>query len=153
MNTSPTPRTLSIWLSVLLLGLALTVAPASASTATATDTADEFAAIDEPSALAETNAAPGFSVFSITQCPSGYFCVWTGAQFLGNVKRYNEQSQYTPIPISSTGSFYNNRSKRVYVYNAGTTLSACYGPQASRSITTGWQSVIKGTYLSTATSC
>lgn len=150
MNTSPTPRTLSIWLFAALLGVALTLAPASASV----DPDESLTSIEEPTAALLEADAPGISVFSTSQCPSGSFCVWSDEDYLGTMKRFTTQSQYTSLNIGAVRSFYNNRSKRVYIYgNSSGTPSACYGAQAKRSSTSNWVTSAKGTYLSTATSC
>lgn len=164
MNTSPTPRSLSIWLFAAILGIVLTLAPASASVieerpAAAFDTtldAETGAVTDEPAAaLLEPEAASGgISVFSVSQCSAGYFCVWSLPNYVGTIQRFSSQSQYTSISLSKVGSFYNNRSKRVYVYgDPSGSPSACYGAQAKRTGYTGWLLYAEGTYLSTATSC
>lgn len=153
MNTSPTPRNLSIWLFAAILGLVLTLAPASASVSPD----ESLTSIEVPSAPAlGAEASPGISVMSASQCPSGSFCVWSGEDYQGAMKRFTTQSQYTTIGLSPVQSFYNNRSKRVYIYgNSSGTPSACYGPGAKRDNTafSTWLYSAKGTYLSTATSC
>lgn len=153
MNTSPTPRNLSIWLFAAILGAALTLGPASASV----DPDRSLQAIDASSLPAlQPEASPEISVMTLSQCPSGNFCVWSGPGYEGTLKRFTNQSQYTSIGLNSVGSFYNNRSKRVYVYgNSSGTPSACYGAGVKKFDTSSsnWLSKAKGTYLSTATSC
>lgn len=151
MNTSPTPRALIICLFAALFGTVLTLAPASASVTPD----DSVISIEEPSAaLLNTDASPGISVFSASQCPSGSFCVWSDEDYLGSMKRYTTQAQYLTLNAGAIRSFYNNRSTRVFLYSdSSATNSACYGAQAKRSATSGWLRSAKGAYLSTATSC
>lgn len=156
MNTSPTPRNLSIWLFAAILGAALMIGPASASASS--DLPDLPARtvidIDESAApLAELEPS-GVSVMSLAQCASGYFCVWTESNYLGAIQRFSNQSQYTPIVISPVRSFYNNRSKRVYIYaDSSGAVGACHNAYVKKPTTSGWLRNAKGTYLSTATSC
>lgn len=151
MNTSPTPRNLSIWLFAAILGAVLTLAPASASV----NPDASLSSVEEPApALLETDESPGISVMSLSQCGSGYFCVWSQTSYQGTIQRFSTQSQYMSISLSSVRSFYNNRSKRVYIYgDPSGSPSACYGAQAKKASTTSWLTLAEGTYLSTATSC
>ncbi len=151
MNTSPTLRPLFIWLFAALLGVALTLAPASASV----DPDESLTSIHEPAeARLEADNSPDISVFGASQCLSGNFCVWSGAGYTGNFKRFSTQSQYLSMGWNSIGSFYNNRSKRVFIYgDSSGSPSACYGAQAKRSTVSGFLVEPSGVYLSTAASC
>jgi hypothetical protein len=151
MNTSPTPHNLTIWLLAAILGVVLTLAPATASA----DLDQSPATLDSLTPLeADADAAPGMSVFSASQCGSGYFCVWSQTDYQGTIKRFSTQSQYMSISMPFIGSFYNNRSTRVYIYgDPSGSPSACFGARAKRSSFSNWMNYAKGTYLSTATSC
>lgn len=147
MKLPPALQILAVWLLVVILGAALTMTRASAS--------DADAELDDPVVVgkAATSDDPVMTTLSTSQCGSGYLCVWSESNYQGTIQRFSTQSKYTSISIR-VRSFYNNRSKRVYIYgDPGGSPSACYGAGTKRATTTSWVPSAEGTYLSTATSC
>lgn len=145
MKIPPALQILSVWLLVVVLGAALTMTRASASD----DDLDDPVLVGK---AAKTDD-PVMTTQSASQCGAGYLCVWSQPNYLGTIQRFSTQSQYTSINIR-VQSFYNNRSKRVYIYgDPGGSPSACYAAGTKRSSTSSWVPSAEGTYLSTATSC
>lgn len=156
MKIPPALQILSLWLLVTIIGTALTMTRADAAETTDPPTAPSslVAPAEAEATTAETTDGPDVTLASTNQCASGYFCVWTQANYTGTIQRFKTQSQYSSIAVYRVGSFYNNRSKRVFLYaDASGDTSACYGAGAKRSSTSGWVTYAEGTYLSTATSC
>lgn len=144
MKIPPVLQILSVWLLVVVIGAALTMTRASAA-------ADDS---DDPVLVGKAATSdPGLTTQSTSQCAAGYLCVWSQPNYLGTIERFSAQSQYTSITIR-VQSFYNNRSKRVYLYgDPSGSPSACYAAGTKRATTSSWVPSADGTYLSTATSC
>ena len=88
-------------------------------------------------------------------CPSGAFCVWKEASYAGTIQVITKADDYTKITLTSTKSYYNNRTKRTW-YHATTDGSGshvCLAAGASGNSPSGWQSAAKAAYPSTVTSC
>ena len=154
MKIPPALQVLSAWLIVAVLGTALSLTRADA--VESPEPADLSATTTDAPSVTSLDAAdePDVQPATSSQCASGYFCVWSQAQYTGAIQRFKTQSQYQSIYLPSVGSFYNNRSKRVYLYTNGSgTPSACYGPNTKRATVSGSLTGADGTYLSTATSC
>jgi hypothetical protein len=148
MKIPPVLQILSVWLLVVILGAAMTMTRAHAVEA---DAGPELG--DDPATISRI-VEPVMETLSVSQCGSGYFCVWPSPNYVGTPKKYSAQSKYLSITLSNVGSFYNNRSKRAYLYgDSSRSPSACYGPRAKKASTTGWMRLAEGTYLSTAASC
>lgn len=99
--------------------------------------------------------ASGPAVQSIGQCPSGYFCVWSGTSYTGTIWKTSVTSSYTSIGPSTIRSLYNNRTKRTFLYelSGGGGISSCYAPGAQYSSLAGWRTSANSVYLSTTTLC
>ena len=106
-------------------------------------------------ALPGPAAGEGASIESIGQCPSGYFCVWSGKNFTGTIWKTNTTSSYRSITPSTIHSLYNNRTKRstLYELTGGGGLSDCYNAGEQYSSLAGWRTTANSVYLSTTTLC
>lgn len=92
---------------------------------------------------------------SLSQCPSGRMCLWTGTGFTGTMQSFSTTGSYQSISLSVTRSAYNNRTKRTYLDelpNGGGRYS-CFGPGDSDSSLSTWQLSAEAVYLSTYTNC
>lgn len=87
-------------------------------------------------------------------CASGYACVWASAGYVGNRKGY-QSAGYNTIPLSTIGSYYNHRSKRVYLHEAadGSERHLCVNPGTKVSPTSGWLIHAEAVYVSSTTNC
>ncbi len=149
MKTPPALRPAALWLCLVLLVTALTV-PASASEEIADDSSSPAAVASQASPEA---TAGEIGIQSLSQCGSGYFCVWTQANFTGTIQRFSSVG-YATINVYRVGSFYNNRNRRVYLYaNAAGNPNACFAAGAKRGNTSSWPTYAAGAYLSSVTSC
>ena len=92
---------------------------------------------------------------TLSECPSGYLCVWSGTSYSGTVKKFSTVGQYTSIGLNGNQAVYNNRSKRSLLeqQRSGSDVSLCLAPGESRANLSGWQESAQGVYLSTATAC
>ncbi|MET0821346.1 MAG: peptidase inhibitor family I36 protein [Aeromicrobium sp.] len=108
-------------------------------------------AVLHPSAAEATPQVPATS----SDCPSGNFCVWSRTNFRGEMQKIAATNSYRTINLTTTASYYNNRTKRTWLHEEadGSGASVCVGPGASKSSTSGWQSAANGAYLATVTSC
>ncbi len=90
-----------------------------------------------------------------SDCPSGYFCVWTQTNYDGTRYQYNNVGAYNLIGADPIGSAYNNRSKRTYLnQNSGSSSTySCFGPGNYDSALSGWQVHANSAYLSSYTNC
>lgn len=102
-----------------------------------------------------TASASGISVSSIGSCPSGDLCVWSGANYTGTIKTYSATGTYLNISLTTTGSMYNNRSKRSNIYenSGGGGVWACFNPGDKKPALSGWLTSAGSAYLSTSTNC
>jgi hypothetical protein len=92
---------------------------------------------------------------SLSQCYSGYFCVWSGTNYTGSIQRFSSTGSYRSINLSTVRSLYNRRSARTFLHEAadGTARYSCYGPGQRSSDLTGWRQTAEAVWLSTVTSC
>jgi hypothetical protein len=93
--------------------------------------------------------------FLLSDCPSGYFCVWSGTNFTGTIQRFAATNAYKPISLSATRSYYNHRSQRTWLHEVpdGGGSNVCIDPGVSRTSTAGWQTTAEAVYLATITKC
>lgn len=91
----------------------------------------------------------------ISECPAGYFCVWSGTTFSGNMQKISATNSYRSISLTSTRSFYNHRSQRTWLHAVpdGGGSNICVDPGVSKASTTGWQANAEAVYLATITNC
>lgn len=95
------------------------------------------------------------STDSLSQCTSGYMCVWTGTNYTGTIQRFSSTGSYKAITVGSIQSAYNHRSARSYVHEQsnGSGVFACFNPGNRNSNLSGWLENAEAVYLSTATNC
>lgn len=88
-------------------------------------------------------------------CPSGNFCVWTGADFEGARHQYNDVDNYNLITVDPIRSAFNNRSKRTYLneLSGSSSTYSCFGAGDYDTALSGWQVHANSAFLSTYTSC
>lgn len=92
---------------------------------------------------------------ALSQCPSGYMCLWTGPNYDGTIKKVSATGSYKSIGFKTVGSYYNNRSKRTWLHatSDGSGTYGCLQPGARAVALSGWQSKAKAVYLATVTDC
>jgi hypothetical protein len=97
----------------------------------------------------------GSAAAASTDCGSGYMCLWGSAAYSGTMKRFSTSGTLLSIGMSSVGSYYNHRTKRVWIQeNAdGSGNILCVNPGVKVSLTSGWVSRAKTVYLSTIAYC
>jgi hypothetical protein len=95
------------------------------------------------------------STNSISQCPSGYMCLWSGTNYTGTLQKFSATGSYKAITLSVVNSVYNRRSDRTYLHEQsnGSGTYACYNPGNRSSNVGGWLEDAEAVYLSTATNC
>lgn len=95
------------------------------------------------------------SPFALSECPSGTFCLWSGTNFSGSVQKITTTNAYRSITLSSTQSYYNNRTRRTWLHDQsdGSGSTVCINPGASKATTSGWQTTAEAAYLATITTC
>jgi hypothetical protein len=88
-------------------------------------------------------------------CPSGYFCVWTGENYEGTRRQYNNVGEYNQINVDPIRSAFNNRGKRTYLneLSGKSSTYSCFGPYDYDSVLSGWQIHANSAFLSTYTNC
>ncbi|MEO6471616.1 MAG: peptidase inhibitor family I36 protein [Aeromicrobium sp.] len=99
--------------------------------------------------------ASGASTNSLSSCPSGYLCLWSGTSYTGTIQKFSSTGSYHAITLPTTGSLYNNRTKRSNVYegSGGSGVWACFNPGAKNAALSGWLTSAGSVYLSTSTNC
>jgi len=93
---------------------------------------------------------------SISDCRSGYTCVWSSPFYAGTLVQYRSPGQYIPLPSFSIGSYANRYEKRATFYETigGGGHSTCAAPGASNPSVSGWLGAARSLYQSsTTTSC
>lgn len=102
-----------------------------------------------------TSASAAPAPRSIGQCDSGYFCVWSAANYTGSFQQFSATSSYRSISLSTVNSLYNRRSDRTFLYegSTGTGSSSCYQPSAKVANLSGWRENAQTVWLSTVTNC
>lgn len=92
---------------------------------------------------------------SRSDCPSGYFCVWTLTYYDGTRYQFNDVGDYNPITADPIRSAYNHRTKRTYLNELSGSSSnySCFGPGDYDGSLSGWQLHANSAFLSTYTNC
>jgi hypothetical protein len=92
---------------------------------------------------------------SRSNCPTGYFCVWTRENYEGTRYQYNNVGSYNLISADPIGSAYNHRTKRTYLnQNSGSSSTySCFGPGDYDGALSNWQIHANSAFLSTYTNC
>ena len=92
---------------------------------------------------------------SISQCDSGYFCIWSGANYAGSFQQFSATSSYRTINLTTVNSLYNRRADRTYLHEAtdGSEQFSCYGPGVKVANLSGWRENAEAVWLSTVTNC
>lgn len=106
-------------------------------------------------ALITPMASPPAAQAALSDCPSGYFCAWTGTNYSGTVKKINTTNAYTALNLTSVKSYYNNRSYRTWIHSTtnGSGTYSCLSPGQKSSSVTGWMASAKSVWLATITNC
>lgn len=105
-------------------------------------------------AILVTTAEVG--TLSITDCLTGYTCVWSSPFYAGTLVQYRLPGRYIQLPSFSIGSYANRYEKRATFYETvgGGGHSTCALPGASNPAVSGWLSAARSVYQSTtASSC
>ncbi|MCW2829599.1 MAG: hypothetical protein JWP31_291 [Aeromicrobium sp.] len=92
---------------------------------------------------------------ALSDCPSGYICLWTGSQYTGSMRKVSTTGSYQSIGLASVNSYYNHRSRRTWLHATtdGSGTYSCLAPGARSGNVSGWQESAKAVYLSTVTNC
>jgi hypothetical protein len=92
---------------------------------------------------------------SLSQCYSGYFCIWSGTNYTGSIQRFSSTGSYRSITLSTVRSLYNRRSARTFLHEAadGSEHYSCYAPGQRSADLAGWRQNAEAVWLSTVTSC
>ena len=90
---------------------------------------------------------------SISDCRSGYTCVWSSPFYAGTLVQYRLPGQYIPLPSFSIGSYANRYEKRATFYETvgGGGHSTCVPPATSNPAVSGWSSAARSLYQNTTT--
>lgn len=82
-------------------------------------------------------------------------CVWSAGIYSGVMKRFSATGYWATIGMSSVGSYYNNRNRRVLMSEKsdGSGRWICINPGQKVAFTSGWVTQAKAVYLSTASFC
>ncbi|NMM17864.1 MAG: hypothetical protein HHJ14_12305 [Cellulomonas sp.] len=102
-------------------------------------------------AILVTTAEVG--TLSISDCRSGYTCVWSSPFYAGTLVQYRLPGQYIPLPSFSIGSYANLYEKRATFYETvgGGGHSTCAPPATSNPAVSGWSSAARSLYQNTTT--
>ncbi|MGV8976902.1 MAG: peptidase inhibitor family I36 protein [Cellulomonas sp.] len=102
-------------------------------------------------AILVTTAEVG--TLSISDCRSGYTCIWSSPFYAGTLVQYRLPGQYIPLPAFSIGSYTNRYEKRATFYETvgGGGHSACAAPTTSNPAVSGWSSAARSLYQNTTT--
>lgn len=91
-------------------------------------------------------------VFSLSQCTSGRFCMWSATNYTGSYT-YVTGSGVTRTLSGTVSSLWNNRSTAARLFNGAGTSSLCYPAGTKQaSVPTAYRSPSK-VFLSSSTSC
>ena len=105
-------------------------------------------------AILVTTAEVG--TLSISDCLTGYTCIWSSPFYAGTLVQYRLPGHYIQLPSFSIGSYANRYEKRATFYETvgGGGHSTCALPGASNPAVSGWLSAARSVYQSTtASSC
>ena len=89
----------------------------------------------------------------ISDCRSGYTCVWSSPFYAGTLVQYKLPGQYIPLPSFSIGSHANRYEKRATFYATvgGGGHSTWAPPATSDPAVSGWSSAARLLYQNTTT--
>lgn len=90
--------------------------------------------------------------YSLSQCGSGQFCIWSYTGYTGSFI-YKTGQDVTRTIETSVGSFYNNRARAARLYSNTGSASICYAAQAMNSSVSASYNAAEKVYLSGTTSC
>jgi hypothetical protein len=133
-------------------GLVASMMTGAASAATASDGSSEPALrIGDRTYFSdgtvEVEVPPG--TFSLGQCDSGQFCIWSLANYSGSF-RYKTGSGLKTVG-GTVGSFWNNRSTVARLYSNTGASSTCYENGVKKaSVTSGYSSASEVNLLSSS---
>ena len=105
-------------------------------------------------AILVTTAEVG--TLSISDCLTGYTCIWSSPFYAGTLVQYRLPGHYIQLPSFPIGSYANRYEKRATFYETvgGGGHSTCALPGASNPAVSGWLSAARSVYQSTtASSC
>ncbi|KRC64832.1 hypothetical protein ASE12_08650 [Aeromicrobium sp. Root236] len=100
-------------------------------------------------------ASEAVALRSLSQCQSGYLCVWSGSGYTGTIQRFRATGTYRPITVDRVKSVYNHRAGRAFVHegSGGGGVFACFSPGERVSETSGWVQRAGSVYLSASANC
>jgi hypothetical protein len=99
-------------------------------------------------AVLYTQAAAG--VLSASDCGSGQFCLWSLANFTGNMWQFSASGNTINLQSTAYMSYRNNRWQVAVLRSApagGIGLTACIAPYGSSSYVGGWMRYSASVYL------
>ncbi|MGY1961783.1 peptidase inhibitor family I36 protein [Nocardia gipuzkoensis] len=91
------------------------------------------------------SAAPQPALTSISDCPSGWMCLWTGRDFTGRMMQYRDTGYWQNLPAQAF-SYYDNRGDDAAVApgSGGSGGKACVDGRSRNSFA---HSGVKSVYL------
>ncbi len=99
-------------------------------------------------AVLYTRAAAG--VLSASDCGSGQFCLWSLANFTGNMWQFSASGSTIDLQSTAYLSYRNNRGQVAVLRSApagGTGLTSCIAPYSSSGYLGGWMRYSASVYL------
>jgi hypothetical protein len=90
---------------------------------------------------------------SISDCRSGYTCIWSSSLYTGTLVQYRLPGQYIALPSFSIGSYANRYEKRATFYETigGGGHSTCAPPGTQNAAVSGWLTSARSLYQNTTT--
>jgi hypothetical protein len=90
--------------------------------------------------------------YSLSQCSSGQFCIWSSTSYTGSFI-YKTGQDVTRTIETSVGSFYNHRAHAARLYSNTGASSTCYDAQVKKASVSASYNAAEKVYLSDTTSC
>lgn len=93
---------------------------------------------------------------AVGDCPSGYMCLWSKANYTGTFVKISASESYRPISLTTVESYYNRRTKRTWLHEKadGSGDHVCLAPgQKKASGLSGWMDNPKAVWLATPVNC
>lgn len=133
-----------------LVGLVANAGPAQAATDVPgpSPAASQVTVALDGGAVLYTRAAAG--VLSASDCGSGQFCLWSLANFTGNMWQFSASGNTVNLPSTAYLSYRNNRWQVAVLRSApagGIGLTSCIAPYGSSSYVGGWTRYSASVYL------
>ena len=99
-------------------------------------------------------ASPTQASAALSDCPSGYLCLWSGTNYTGTLKKISVTNSYVSTSLPTVRSYYNKRSYRSLLYSGtgGTGSNACVSSNVASPNVSGWPSSAKSVFLSSTVS-